>query len=55
LIGHRLFLITAVGILCVPTLANYIIPSGGGNTGAMSKMKKAGMAIATKGVSLLKG
>lgn len=49
------FLITAVGILCVPTLANYIIPSGGGNTGAMSKMKKAGMAIATKGVSLLKG
>lgn len=49
------FLITAVGILCVPTLANYIIPSGGGNTGAMSKMKKAGMAIATKGTSLLKG
>jgi hypothetical protein len=48
------FLITAVGILCVPTLANYIIPSGGSNTGAMSKMKKAGMAVATKGASLIK-
>ena len=48
------FLITAVGILCVPTLANYIIPSGSSNTGTMSKMKRAGMAIATKGTSLLK-
>lgn len=48
------FLITAVGILCVPTLANYIIPSGSSNAGAMSKMKRAGMAIATKGTSLLK-
>ncbi len=48
------FLITAVGVLCVPTLANYIIPSGGSNASAMSKMKRAAAAIASKGTSLLK-
>lgn len=46
------FVISGIGVLCVPTLANYVV-SAGGNSGAMSKMKKAGMAVATSGKSLI--
>jgi len=48
------FVISGIGVLSVPSLANMVV-SAGGNAGAMSKLKKAGMAIATQGASLLKG
>lgn len=46
------FIISGIGVLCVPTLANYVV-SAGSNSGMMSKAKAAGKAIATKGGSLL--
>lgn len=46
------FVISGIGVLCVPTLANYIVTTGS-NASAMSKMKKAGMAVATGGKSLI--
>lgn len=46
------FVISGIGVLCVPTLANYIVTTGS-NASTMSKAKRAGMAIASGGKSLL--
>lgn len=48
------FVISGIGVLSVPTMANFVISSGS-NSSAMSKVKKAGSAIATKGMSLFGG
>lgn len=50
-------IISGIGVLSVPTMANFVI-STGSNAGAMSKMKKAGGSIASagaKGISMFTG
>lgn len=46
------FVISGIGVLSVPTMANYVISSGS-SAGVMSKVKKAGQAITSKGASLI--
>jgi hypothetical protein len=48
------FVISGIGVLSVPTMANYVISSGS-NATTMSKVKKAGQALASKGTSLIGG
>lgn len=46
------FIISGIGMLSVPTLANYIVSSGS-NASTMSKAARAGRAIASGGKSLI--
>lgn len=46
------FIISGIGVLSVPTMANYVV-STGSNAGVMSKAKRAGQAITSKGASLI--
>ena len=44
--------ISGIGVLSVPTMANFVISSGS-NSSAMSKMKKAGGSIGSAGMKIL--
>lgn len=46
------FVISGIGVLSVPSMANLIV-STGSNAGMMSKAKRAGQAITSKGASLI--
>lgn len=46
------FVISAIGVLMTPTLANYVVNAGSNSTAA-SKAKRAGMAVASGGKSLI--